>query len=369
MNIGILTIAPLNNNYGGVLQCYALMSHLKSHGHNVRLIARVNNELSFLQKLKFQVKVMLGKAPNSDKEFEAITAKFRYFENTYLQPQTQLFNSELSLQKINNYDFDAVIVGSDQVWRKGYSDERKANFFLDFVTNNKTKKIAYAASFGVDFWGYSPQETIRYSKLIKKFDGISVREDSGQKLCEEHLGVQATHVLDPTLLVNKDVYLKLTKLENEEESNGELLYYIINEHPNVRQLVEEVSKALNFTSFSVTRQTGNLSSQLSERTYPSVTKWLKGFEDAQFVVTDSFHGFLFSLIFNKPFLIYANKKTGIARYESLLKILSLEDRIVYELSDFKPEILHKKIDWEVVNKTLELKRKESNDFLDFHLKK
>ena len=140
---------------------------------------------------------MLGKAPKPDKAFETITAKFRYFENTYLQPQTQLFSSVKSVQKIGNYDFDAVIVGSDQVWRKGYNDDRKSNFFLDFITNKKTKKIAYAASFGVDFWGYSPQETKRYSELIKKFDGISVREDSGQKLCKEYLGVEATHVLDP----------------------------------------------------------------------------------------------------------------------------------------------------------------------------
>lgn len=369
MNIGILTIAPLNNNYGGVLQCFALMNHLKSKGHSVKLIARVNNELNFLQRLKFQIKVLLGKAPKADPEFTVITERFRYFEKIYLQPQTRIFNSQKSLGKINDYNFDAVIVGSDQVWRKGYSDERKSNFFLDFITNGKTKKISYAASFGVDSWGYSSQETKRYSELIKKFDAVSVREDTGQVLCEKYLGVNAVHVLDPTLLIAKEIYVKLTKVEKEPKSKGKLLYYIINENPSVKKLVNEVSKELNFKAFSVTRQTDKQDSDLADRVYPSVTSWLKGFIDAQFVVTDSFHGFLFSLIFNKPFLIFANKKTGIARYQSLLKILSLQDRIVYSLEDYNPEILHKKIDWDNVNEILEVKKNESIDFLDLHLGK
>lgn len=367
MNIGILTIVPLNNNYGGVLQCFALLNHLKKKGHTVTVISRVNNRLSLQQKINFEIKLLLKKVPKPDKDLKLITKKFRYFEDKYLQPQTKIFDTEESLKAIENYKFEAVIVGSDQVWRKGYSDNRKSNFFLDFVTNKNTKKISYAASFGVDNWGYSENETKLYSSLLKTFDGVSVREDSGQTLCEKYLGVKATHVLDPTLLIEKQAYLDIVNLENEIESDGELLYYVIHEHPTVKQVVLGASEYLKMKAFSVTRKSDSLTSSLLDRTYPSVTKWLKGFDDAKFVVTDSFHGFLFSLIFNKPFLIFANKKTGIARYESLLKTLSLEDRIIYDLEGFNKDILHKEIDWVEVNKILDLKRKESTDFLDFHL--
>ena len=123
-------------------------------------------------------------------------------------------------------NYDAYVVGSDQCWRPRYN-AFLSSMFLDFVKGEKTKRIAYAASFGTDQWEFTQEMTSICVPLAQKFDFVSVREDSGLKLCKEHLGVNAVHVLDPTLLLTKEDYTHLIKAENEPQSKGTLFNYIL----------------------------------------------------------------------------------------------------------------------------------------------
>ena len=101
-------------------------------------------------------------------------------------------------------EYDAFIVGSDQVWRPSYNQHLE-QAFLNFTENWKNvKRIAYAASFGVDNWEFTKKQTKECKRLVQKFDFVSVREDTAVNLCKEHLGIEATHVLDPTLLLSAD---------------------------------------------------------------------------------------------------------------------------------------------------------------------
>jgi len=119
---------------------------------------------------------------------------------------TESFSSKVDEKLLDNYNFDAYVVGSDQVWRPCYSPQL-STFFLDFLEGNSTvEKIAYTASFGVDDWKFTNKQIKEFGRLLKLFDAISVREDSTVELCKNYFGVEATHLLDPTMLLGSDVY-------------------------------------------------------------------------------------------------------------------------------------------------------------------
>jgi hypothetical protein len=363
MKVGILTILPRNNNYGGILQGYALMTALKKAGYQSFLISRVKDELSLTGKLKLSVKKILNKKQYSTSNQEYISKNMRYFEDKYLVPATPIIDSPTKFEIVDKFNFDAVIVGSDQVWRKAYNDDRKANFFLDFVDGSKTKKISYAASFGVDTWDYTEEETKKYTELLKKFHAVSVREDSGVTLCEKYLNTNAVLVVDPTLLLHKSDYTEVIKNENLPTSPGELLFYTLHPDADREQAIDKISGFFNYKPFSVNRKGYNLDFPLEDRVFPHVAAWLKGFDDAKFIFTDSFHGCVFSIIFNVPFIAYGNNKAGMARFYSLLKIFGLEDRLVLNSVEVTDEKLNTPFDWEKINAIVAKKRTEGFDFL------
>ena len=204
---------------------------------------------------------------------------------------------------------DIVIVGSDQVWRPKYNYIIE-DMYLKFAEGLSIKRIAFAASFGVDNWEYTPKQTRECSKLAKKFDAISVREESGVKLCREHLGVDATLVLDPTLLLTKEDYLPICE-EVPVCSEKYLAVYVLDENAEVAATYENEAAARGLT---VKKFHADSNSTLT------VPEWLAMFRDASYVVTDSFHGTVFSIIFGKDFKCIYNKSRGSARFESLLKL-------------------------------------------------
>lgn len=361
--IGVLTILPHNKNFGGILQGFALMQYLKSLGHDVYLINRVRNKPSFKSKLKNALLNLFSNSNRLDIEDNIISKNLLYFENKYIQPRTSIIDSQKSFSCIQKYNFDSIIVGSDQIWRKAYNDDRKSNFFLDFIVNKQIKRISYAASFGVDTWDYSESETKLYANLLQKFDAVSVRETSGQELCKKYLEVEATQVIDPTLLINKEEYIRIIENERENNSNGDLLYYLLGETEDKLNVVNSVKNTLYLTPFSITRKTNNVSASIEDRTFPSVTAWLKGFHDAKFVVTDSFHGCVFSILFNKPFIAYGNKSAGLARFESLLKMFHLEDRLILDKNGLTESKINSIIDWDTVNLILDNRRIEAYQFI------
>ena len=198
LKVGILTL-PLNTNYGGILQAYALQKSLIKNGFETVLIDRQWNK-SVLDKIKILIKKLFFRKRYNDTFL--IKAKTNYFITNYVTPKTKEISSNAILKKVvENEKLDAIIVGSDQVWRLEYTKAFSSNYFLDFLRNNKSiKKLSYAASFGEDVWTHSKQKTDEIYKLINEFDCISVREDSGVKICKDNFNVVANHNIDPTKL-------------------------------------------------------------------------------------------------------------------------------------------------------------------------
>ena len=385
MKILILT-QPLRTNYGGLLQAYALQQILKGMGHDV-----VTDRLGVIQKLSLWNRVLrfLYHATqfyilknyryypyrylffSFDKESKAkrsITANTERFVNIHVDT-IDLFtrNNENVINTVRQ--FDAIVVGSDQVWRATISDI--PTYFLSFTKAINVKRIAYAASFGTDDLNeYSKKDMKIASESIKLFDAISVREESGVHLCRDYFKIDAVHVLDPTMLLSKDDYLKLIEGEDSSCSTDMLLTYVLDRTQEKNDIIQRVGEALHLTSCengAVKYFSNVVESNVSECIYPSVSRWVAGFRDAQFVVTDSFHGTVFSIIFNKPFVAILNSKRGSSRFISLLSVLGLENRLISTTNDLLEEHL-KPIDYTEVNKILNDWRYLSISFMERHLK-
>ena len=280
----------------------------------------------------------------------------------------------MSLNELNDYEFDAIIVGSDQVWRPKYAFPDIRSFFLDFLKNNqKTLRISYAASFGTDIQEYSEKEIRDCGNLIEKFDAVSVRENSAIHLINNvfiwKCSATPQLVLDPTMLLEKDEYLKIVPCSTKIEKTKELFYYILDMTPDKRKLIDSICIDKGLKEFTVFPRSILPNSKVEDKIIPPVEKWIQGFNRADLIITDSFHGCVFSIIFNKPFIVYANKKRGITRFSSLLEIFNLEDRLITSSSEFNQVKLHSVIDWAKVNCIKEEKKEQSLTFLQDALKR
>ena len=148
------------------------------------------------------------------------------------------------------------------------------------------------------------------------FDAVSVRESSAVELCEKHFDTSAMHVLDPTMLLDTSDYIKLFEEANTPQSPGSLMCYILDENKEKQEVISCIEQTLHLKSFSVNSKYEVADAPLEERIQPSVEAWLRGFNDAEFVITDSFHACVFSILFEKPFIVYGNKNRGMARFNS-----------------------------------------------------
>lgn len=340
MKIGILTL-PLHTNYGGILQAYALQTVLERMGHEVVVIDKPNNwTIPFGKRIQTYSKRAIKKFVFRKKHVVILAEQKLKSEYPIISQYTQLFidrylhcKSIKSLTELHEYDFDAIIVGSDQIWRPKYYRQIE-NAYLAFAKDWNIKRVAYAASFGTDDWEYIPEQTKECGELLKKFNAVSVREASGIRLCKNYFGVDAVHVLDPTMLLNKEDYISLIKKTGTPQSKGTLLNYILDDTSEKHILIEQIAKDRGLIPFRVNGRIGDWSVSIEERIQPSVEEWLRGFYDAEFVVTDSFHACVFSILFGKPFVVVGNKERGMARFDSLLKMFGLENRLVSSVEDY-----------------------------------
>lgn len=369
MRIGILTL-PLCTNYGGILQAYALQIVLEEMGHEVFVIDKTpdNPRLPLWKKAFVYPKRFLNKLLGREnnivflegflvKNRDVVRQNTNRFIDRYIHRLIIKSYSELS----TNNNFDAIIVGSDQVWRPIYFGENRIeDAFLDFVKNLNLKRIAYAPSFGVDVWEYSPKQTCHCKDLLQKFDMVSVREKSGVKLCHDYLDCDAQWVLDPTMLLDENDYIQLFENAKTPKSKGTLLNYILDDSPIKDAIIRKVADKKDLIPFRVGSKTENIHAPIEERIQPPLEEWLRGFYDAEFVVTDSFHACVFSILFKKQFVVAANKQRGISRIKSLLEYFGLEDRIVEQASDVESMPM---IPYDSVYVKLEKMKKVSLEFL------
>lgn len=365
MKVGILTL-PLNYNYGGILQAYALCSALKAAGHDARLIYKPfsRRDVSLAEKAKRLVKKLLGRYSG----YVNYEAKL----NSWLPVMTKNVNTFIDkhinrTQPISHYtdlreeDFDAIVVGSDQVWRAGMFQDDIRNAYLAFAENWNIRRVAYAPSFGADRVLYTPSEIEECMRLLKSFDAVSVREKSAIAICKDLFNVDAQLVCDPTLLIDASEYIRLIEVSNTPKHEGRLFTYILDDTPERQQMVDFISAEMHTTAFSVNSFDGNAKCDIERRIAQSVEAWLRGFYDADFIITDSFHACVFSIIFRKPFAVTVNKGRGVSRFSSLLSILGLEDRMIETLDDYKR--LPSTINYDDVYGKLDVFRNNSLDYL------
>ena len=373
MKIGVLAL-QLRYNFGGILQAYALQKTLKDLGHDAVHIDQCKYvSLGPWYKkypiyLKRAIRRHLGSEDIVVRADVAINNASKII-STHTEPFIEKHIRRIFTRDFSNLrkgDFDAFIVGSDQVWRPKYFFSKIENAYLDFAKEWNIKRIAYAASFGTEEWEYTEEQTRNCSTLLKKFNAVSVRESSAVKLCSEKLWVNAQHVLDPTMLLSKDDYIKLFEETDTNKSDGNLFCYILDENEYKTTIIENVAKKKKLVPFSVNSRYNDPEAPLEERIQQPVEKWLRAFYDAEFVITDSFHACVFSIIFNKPFIVYGNKERGFARFESLLKLFGLEERLVCSPDEIN-KAFNTPIDWKKVNSIQQQKKEEALLFLTANL--
>lgn len=367
MKVGILT-QPLRTNYGGLLQAYALQTILKRLGHEPIIINRCYSvsQSVLLSKVLRIKNIMIGRdvvCTDASKISFVEENISKFISNNYNRSES-IYTTEGLKKYLQSNKLDAVIVGSDQVWRPRYSPNIY-NYFLDFTEGKDVKRYSYAASYGVDTWEFNKYETEVCSKLAKQFNGITVREASAVKLCKEYLGVEAEHVLDPTLLLSQQDYLELLK-GNTHPSEGKLFTYILDagdEKKSIINKISEIAKLVPFICMPKLKLTyKNAKKNIHDCQIPAVEQWIQSFIDAEMVITDSFHGTAFSIIFNKPFWVLANPRRGNTRMESLLETFGLKERMISSKSLVDKD-LKASIDWKKVNEIKEILKAKSMDFL------
>lgn len=376
MKIGILTLY-LKDNYGGILQAIALCNYLETQGHSVTLLQKPTLPPSGLvASLKAAARWLLLCIPFHDfrrlrtirrqkRKAAERTARHRPFLKEMIRDISPSLKSKQELQDfVEQKGLEAVIVGSDQVWRKQYINDRYyLSYFLDFVDVRKCRKIAYAASFGTNHWEGS-EDAERIGALLKEFTAVSTREQSGVRICRDTFGYpHAIHLLDPTLIMSREFYVTqiIEKHVSTDFKISGLLTYVLDEEGGKADIIRRAMEATG--SVSATHLKGF---NTSGHTY-TVPEWLAGFHQADFIVTDSFHGMIFSIIFEKDFIAIGNKSRGLERFTSLLSQLGLNDRLVFDASDLKAS-LFAPIDYKHVNEALLTLKNRSTGFLADALK-
>ena len=338
MKIAIITL-PFHANYGGILQAFALQTVLEGLGHEVVVLDKdmyhhrswIRQQISFgahiLRKYLLHRESGYHNIWREDKEKKAVEENMRTF-----------VDKRLNIRRVNDLpkefpcDMDAVVVGSDQVWRPKYfiwSYECGVdNAYLSFLQGRKIKRMAYAASFGTSEWEYSAEETIRCSSLIKLFDAVSVREDSAIHLCKEKLGREdVCRMPDPVFLLSQEDYRSIIR-SHKKDADRHLFYYVLNDTEDIRSEAERIARERNLTIKQVKGDVDNPDLPLSARINPSVEEWLDSIINADFVFTDSFHACVFSILFKIPFVVLGNSQRGMSRFTSLLSIYNLEKHLI-----------------------------------------
>jgi hypothetical protein len=367
--IGIVTFWRSEDNYGQLLQCYALQRFLKGMGQDVFLIKNTKDYMgkgrcgamkrkavkliSYLFHFRFialydklctliqGIKYRWGGGKN-----RSYSRCFEEFRNKYIVSTAQEYT--IGKLKKNPPAADIYICGSDQVWN---ATNPSPVYYLDF--GEGCKRIAYAASFGGIEVSDIPEKGIRkMAYYLKRFDVITVREPKGIAICEKAGREDAKCVIDPTLLLSKSDYAELSQATDLPEKNYLLLYLLGNK---TSLDIENVYRFAGDKDLSVVYVASQGRVDNYPKVYPTIEEWLFLVDHAEYVVTNSFHGTVFSIIMNKPF--YTLPLTGAfekmnERVETLLNKYGLSDRV----GEFSSHILGKKVQYESVNEMLHADR-------------
>ncbi len=376
MKTGILT-HQFRGNYGGMLQAYALQQALLRIGVETSILEySYSHELINESKRKLMLKarlralqVRLGFA-GKDTTYPLALMQLSIAEQ-FLNKHTQHVRTLLPLTSDSPvYGVTRWIVGSDQVWRDEYSRNMAPFpfFFLDFATpQTRARSIAYAASFGLDTWQGNEEETAICKPLLNDFQAVSVRETGGISLCRAVFGVEAEHMPDPTLLLSAEDYSALIAQEHTySPRHPYAAVYVLDDSEPTQLLLEDYKKVSGLILQPL--MPNKLAKRMRDRVPCRVTQWLRYIQDCKCVITDSFHGCVFAIIFNKPFVCLGNKERGMSRFLSLLNQYGLYAHLcTANKADEIQHILTQPVDWNQVNKSIALARNAAFEWLQRQL--
>lgn len=322
--VGIITTVH-TENYGNRLQNYASKKIFESLGHNTYMFCpRVQKNKYF--KLTHRLTNRLVYCTHKLYSLLRIKKRYRYDDLMHLYKKNirnfQRFNKKYldliyvsKLEDIENMDL--YFVGSDQVWNPRYLNEEldKSMLLLSFTAPNK--KNSLAASFGVTSL---PEEWKSiYSQELSTFEHISVREKSAKNIVKDLTGKEASVIIDPTLMLSKDDWKKICRKPDEYDINKPyVLVYLFHMSKDIENTIQKLADMHNLNVCDIIRNPLTHACDSGEFLYLIL--------NSQLVITDSFHGTIFSFIFDKPFFTLktdANKET-ITRISNIIKLLSLE---------------------------------------------
>ena len=331
-------------NYGAALTSFGLIKTLEDLGLSVCMLDRP---------------VEASNRPVEKDRSRTFSQKYFHMTEQY---------SKLSVHELNK-KVDTFIVGSDQLWHWNTLQRFSEYWLLSFVHANR-RKIAYASSFGHDTFTAPTLFKYIYSYLFSRFDAISVREISGVKILKD-MGIKGTHVLDPVFLCDSKHFENLAKSVEPREKGKYIFTYILDPHiaGNKKDLLVNISKKYQIPLCNVVdmhdedKHAKDLGLPTARNL--SVEEFISNLYHSEYVITDSFHGVCFSIIFRKKFICIGNALRGIARFESLLTKLGLTNRMLYHCDEFekKEDLLTQEIDYDSVFKKMEQEKEISFKFL------
>lgn len=361
MKTGILTY-HFSNNYGAVLQAFALQNTLRNLGHEPIIIDRTPIKRDVLHCLYRVLN------PNSSIYWH----EFQKFAHARLQPITRPFYTDKQIAEgIKEYGLDAIVVGSDQIWRGTMCGH---SYFLNFLSaESPTKRVSYAASFGKSIWDEERSDTKYIGDLLRQFDHISVRENSGVDICHNIFGVDARLVLDPTLLHDAGFYIYSLQLPKSVPLSGKVVSYILGS--NAKNNVDLANR------FAISKQIPqnelywlskdlralNLQNISPRKRHATVEEWLNEIRGAEYVVTNSFHCAVFSILFRKNFVVMDYSLGGNDRLHTLFELLGIESRMAHDY-DSMCRTLSTPINYDSIHLQLLHHRRVSIDFIKNALK-
>ncbi|NDV66991.1 polysaccharide pyruvyl transferase family protein [Bacteroides sp. 224] len=338
-------------NFGSALQAYALHTFLNNKGYDAKII----NYCRKRPKL-FLIRLLLSKLDFLLPSFFSKHLHYRFlsFEHSYFK-ETSIIRKKQELIKTNNL-FDIFIAGSDQIWAPNVYED---SYMLSFVNKDK-KKISYAASIGLI--EIPTKLKSEYQHWLSLFNQISVREKKGAELLKKEFNIKAEVVLDPSFLIQKEEWLQIAQSKCVK-SKKFILCYFLGENKSHREIAKEISKTNNYEIICLSRSFIDKGYNFTIIKDAGPKEFLSYIKDAIMILTDSFHGLVFSIIFKKNVYIFERFAQNDpinqnSRIHNILQITNLENRLI----DDVPED-YSSIDYEAVHQKIDQFRTKSIDYL------
>ncbi len=341
-------------NYGSVLTYYALYRILTKLGYSVLMIGKQR-----LLEYDWEIDSKIHSREFASQHYKDISPNLKMDE----------------MYRLNRY-CDIFLMGCDQVWNyDGVARHFGLNNYFDYVSEDK-KKISYASSFGHDR-SFTPIDKMPIvTKLFHRFDAVSVREAEAVRVLKDEFGIEGTQVVDPVFLLDREEYQEILNDSKAEEEEKFLLSYILDPTPEIRESLLYVAEKKNLKLINMIDAMGNRKKNKEILNLPNIVEdldsptWLWYIKHAEFVITDSCHGVSFSLIFHRPFIALANRKRGVSRVESLVDMLGIRERYVYDARQIqKDEKLLSGMDYDKIDKIFDMERERSLNWLKSALSK